>query len=80
MAFSTKIEGNHYLQGNVQVYNVRIPEKGGEGGENSSIPLAGDSSKDVRAMASELAICASLTRTRARSRVAAEAERPEGRA
>ena len=25
MAFSTKIKGNHHLQGNVQVYNVRIP-------------------------------------------------------
>ena len=25
MAFSTKIKGNHDLQGNVQVYNVRIP-------------------------------------------------------
>ena len=25
MAFSTKIQGNHHLQGNVQVYNVRIP-------------------------------------------------------
>ena len=25
MAFSTKIKGNHYLQGNVQVYTVRIP-------------------------------------------------------
>ena len=24
MAFSTKIKGNHHLQGNVQVYNVRI--------------------------------------------------------
>ena len=24
-AFSTKIKGNHHLQGNVQVYNVRIP-------------------------------------------------------
>ena len=26
MAFSTKIKGNHHLQGNVQVHNVRIPE------------------------------------------------------
>ena len=26
MAFSTKIKGNHHLQGNVQVYNVRIPD------------------------------------------------------
>ena len=26
MAFSTKINGNHHLQGNVQVYNVRIPD------------------------------------------------------
>ena len=25
MVFSTKIRGNHHLQGNVQVYNVRIP-------------------------------------------------------
>ena len=25
MAFSTKIKGHHHLQGNVQVYNVRIP-------------------------------------------------------
>ena len=25
MAFSTKIKGNHHLQGNVQVYNVSIP-------------------------------------------------------
>ena len=25
MAFSTKLTGNHHLQGNVQVYNVRIP-------------------------------------------------------
>ena len=25
VAFSTQIEGNHHLQGNVQVYNVRIP-------------------------------------------------------
>ena len=25
MAFSTKIKGNHHLQGNVQAYNVRIP-------------------------------------------------------
>ena len=25
MAFSTKIKGTHHLQGNVQVYNVRIP-------------------------------------------------------
>ena len=25
MAFSIKIKGNHHLQGNVQVYNVRIP-------------------------------------------------------
>ena len=24
-AFSTKIKGNHHLQGNVQLYNVRIP-------------------------------------------------------
>ena len=27
MACSTKITGNHHLQGNVQVYNVRIPVK-----------------------------------------------------
>ena len=27
MAFSTKIKGNHNLQGNVQLYNVRIPAK-----------------------------------------------------
>ena len=27
MAFSTKINGSHHLQGNVQVYNVRIPAK-----------------------------------------------------
>ena len=26
MAFSTKIKGNHHLQGNAQVYNVRIPD------------------------------------------------------
>ena len=25
MAFSTKIKGNHNLQGNVQVFHVRIP-------------------------------------------------------
>ena len=25
MAVSTKIQGTHHLQGNVQVYNVRIP-------------------------------------------------------
>ena len=25
MDFSTKIKGHHHLQGNVQVYNVRIP-------------------------------------------------------
>ena len=24
--FSTKLEGNHHLQGNVQLYNVRIPD------------------------------------------------------
>ena len=28
MAFSAKIKGNHHLQGNVQVYNVRIPVLG----------------------------------------------------
>ena len=28
MAFSTKIKGNHHLQGNVQVSNVRIPVSG----------------------------------------------------
>ena len=27
MAFSTKIKGHHHLQGNVQVYNLRIPER-----------------------------------------------------
>ena len=26
MAFSTKMRGNHHLQGNVQVYNLRIPD------------------------------------------------------
>ena len=26
MAFSTKIKGHHHLQGNVQVYNLRIPD------------------------------------------------------
>ena len=25
MAFSTKIKGNHHLQGNVQAYNIRMP-------------------------------------------------------
>ena len=29
MAFSTKIKGHHHLQGNVQVYHVRIPVKEG---------------------------------------------------
>ena len=28
MAFSTKIKGHHHLQGNVQVYNVRMPDCG----------------------------------------------------
>ena len=28
VVFSTKIKENHHLQGNVQVYNVRIPVKG----------------------------------------------------
>ena len=28
MFFSTKIKGNHHLQGDVQVYNVRIPVVG----------------------------------------------------
>ena len=27
MAFSTNIKGHHHLQGNVQVYNVRMPAK-----------------------------------------------------
>ena len=27
--FSTKIKGNHHLQGNVQVYDVRIPALAG---------------------------------------------------
>ena len=33
MAFSTKIKGHHHVQGNVQVYNVRIPVRGREGTE-----------------------------------------------
>ena len=28
--FSTKIKGSHHLQGNVQVYNVSIPEQAGK--------------------------------------------------
>ena len=28
MAFSAKIQWNHHLQGNVQVYNVKIPVQG----------------------------------------------------
>ena len=40
--FNTKIKGNHHLQGNVQVYNVRIPvllqrnAPEGEGGGGSN--------------------------------------------
>ena len=46
VAFSTQVKGNHHLQGNVQVYNVRIPVTGTPtkltgGGDHQKMETAG---------------------------------------
>ena len=40
MAFSTKIKGNHHLQGNVQVYNVRIPVQSVSSQFQATVPVS----------------------------------------
>ena len=43
MAFSAKIKGSHHLQGNVQVYNIKIPV-GGRTSRGEQLTAAGGDS------------------------------------